>query len=76
MSTLIEPVIPKEKRKFRRAYQPTAALAQQITFEGDNMMVVHFTDGRVLHVPIIWFPLLHEATPDQRDSSRNRGRWP
>lgn len=29
-------------------------------------MEVHLTDGRIISVPIIWFPLLHEATPEQR----------
>jgi hypothetical protein len=30
-------------------------------------MEVHLTDGRVISVPIIWFPILHEATPEQRE---------
>jgi hypothetical protein len=30
------------------------------------MMMVTFTDGRVLNVPIIWFPILRNATPEQR----------
>jgi hypothetical protein len=30
------------------------------------MMHVQLTDGRVLSVPIIWFPTLREATPEQR----------
>ncbi len=30
-------------------------------------MEVHLTDGRIISVPILWFPLLHEATPEQRD---------
>jgi hypothetical protein len=30
------------------------------------MMQVTFTDGRVLGVPLIWFPSLHAATPSQR----------
>ena len=24
-------------------------------------------DGRIVSVPIIWFPLLHAATPEQRE---------
>ncbi len=31
------------------------------------MIEVHLTDGRVISVPIIWFPLLHEATTEQRE---------
>jgi hypothetical protein len=30
------------------------------------MMKVHLADGRVISVPLIWFPLLYEATPEQR----------
>jgi len=29
-------------------------------------MQVFLTDGRIISVPVIWFPLLHEATPEQR----------
>ena len=53
------------KRKFRRAFVPTAALAKGVKFDED-MMQVFLTDGRVVSAPIIWFPLLHEATPEQR----------
>ncbi len=31
------------------------------------MMQVHLTDGRIIGVPIIWFPLLYEATSQQRE---------
>jgi len=31
------------------------------------MMEVQLTDGRIISVPIIWFPLLHEATTEQRE---------
>jgi len=60
MSTSVD-----SKRKWRRSYVPTTALAQSITF-ADEMMHVSLTDGRVLSAPIIWFPALHEATPEQR----------
>jgi hypothetical protein len=30
------------------------------------MMHVALTDGRIISVPIAWFPLLAEATPKQR----------
>ena len=50
---------------FRRTYVPPTALAQSIAF-ADDMMHVSLTDGRIISVPIIWFPLLHEATPEQR----------
>jgi hypothetical protein len=55
----------KHKAEFRRAYVPTTALAQSVEF-GDDMMHVFLSDGRTISVPIIWFPLLHRATPEQR----------
>lgn len=45
---------------------PTTALAKAVKFD-DDMMQVYLTDGRIISVPIIWFPLLHEATPKQRE---------
>ena len=56
----------KTKSKLRRAYVPTTALAKTVEFD-DDMMHVFLTDGRIISVPIIWFPLLHEATPEQRE---------
>lgn len=53
------------KTKFRRAYVPTAALAKSVRFD-DDMMHVTLTDGRIIGVPILWFPLLREATAEQR----------
>jgi hypothetical protein len=61
MSTLV-----KAKPKLRRAYVPTTALAKAVEFD-DDMMHVFLTDGRIISVPIIWFPLLHKATPEQRE---------
>ena len=63
MSILVE--TPKPSR-FRRAYWPTSALAKSVKFD-DSMMYVSLTDGRVIGAPIIWFPLLSEATPEQRE---------
>ncbi|MCI0439599.1 MAG: DUF2442 domain-containing protein [Chloroflexi bacterium] len=45
---------------------PKTVLAEAVTF-ADEMMHVRLTDGRVISVPIIWFPLLHEASPRQRE---------
>lgn len=56
----------KERIKFRRAYVPTTALAKSVEFDQD-MMHVFLTDGRILSVPVRWFPLLREATPEQRE---------
>jgi hypothetical protein len=44
---------------------PVAALAKAVDFD-DAMMRVAFTDGRVLSVPLVWFPVLRKATPEQR----------
>jgi hypothetical protein len=55
----------RSQPKRQRAYVPTTALAKSVEFE-DEMMRVAFTDGRVLSVPLVWFPALREATPEQR----------
>ena len=53
------------KSKRQHAYVPTTALAKSVEFD-DAMMRVAFTDGRVLCVPLAWFPTLRSATPEQR----------
>lgn len=55
----------KSKAKFQRAYVPSTALAKSVSFD-DEMMHVTFTDGRILSVPLAWFPILRKATPKQR----------
>lgn len=70
----------KVRLKFRRAYRPTTALAKAVKFDPE-MMHVSLTDGRIISVPIIWFPLLHEATPEQREDYEIGGggislHWP
>ena len=47
------------------SFLPTEALAKALDFD-DKVMRVHFTDGRILSVPLKWFPLLRRATPAQR----------
>lgn len=79
MSILIENE-SKTQFKFRRAYRPTTALAKEVEFDPE-MMHVYLTDGRIISVPIIWFPLLHEATPAQREEYEIGGggvslHWP
>jgi len=49
----------------KRGYVPATALAKSVRFDDDSMQVA-FLDGRVLGVPLIWFPILHAATPEQR----------
>lgn len=41
------------------------ALAQVVTFD-DITMHVQLTDGRIVSVPLLWFPRLQAARPDQR----------
>jgi hypothetical protein len=53
------------KLQGQRAFVPATALAKAVAFEGD-MIQVAFTDGRVLSVPLVWFPVLLKATPEQR----------
>jgi len=60
MSTLVS-----TDAKSQRAYVPTSALAKSVNFD-EEMMHVLLTDGRRISVPILWFPVLREATPDQR----------
>jgi len=62
MSVLID----KQKPGSRKVFHPTSALAKTVKFK-DEMMEVYLTDGRIISIPIIWFPLLHEATPEQRE---------
>jgi Protein of unknown function (DUF2442) len=52
-------------RRMLRGNLPTLALAKSVAFD-DLMMHVTLLDGRVIGVPIIWFPLLRDATPEQR----------
>jgi hypothetical protein len=79
MSALVE-TQTRSKRKFRRAFLPTTALAKDVKFDGDMMQVL-LTDGRIISAPLIWFPLLHEATAEQREKFEIDGgglsiHWP
>ena len=67
-------------RKMSRAFVPTTALASKVEFD-ESMMYVSLADGRVIGVPIIWSPLLHEAKPAQREQVEIGGggvslHWP
>ena len=59
---------------------PTSALAQSVGFSED-MMNVHLTDSRILSVLLIWFLVLYQVTPAQREHGKigagSRGlHWP
>ena len=51
--------------KAPRAYVPATALAKKVEFDRE-MMKVFFTDGRILSVPLIWFPTLWNAPASKR----------
>jgi hypothetical protein len=77
MSTLAD---RSQSKTFRRAYRPTSALAKSVRFDSE-LMHVSLTDGRIIGVPIIWFPMLREATPQQREHCEIDGggislHWP
>ena len=55
----------RPRTKPKRSYVPATALAKSVKFN-KSMMQVTFTDGRILSVPLVWFPALHAATPAQR----------
>jgi Protein of unknown function (DUF2442) len=70
----------RKPTKFRRPFVPSHALAKSVAFDAD-MMHVTLMDGRVLSVPLAWFPVLRKATPKQRKSCKISGRgislhWP
>ena len=48
----------------QRSFVPTEALAQSVKFD-DAMMHVSLADGRVVSVPLVWFPRLSNAKPEQ-----------
>ncbi len=53
-----------KKAKPGRSFVPTIALAKSIKFDKD-MMHVNLMDGRIISVPLIWFPRLWKATAKQ-----------
>lgn len=55
----------ESKSRFQRSFVPKTALAKHVDFDDLNMRVT-FADGRVLSVPLSWFPVLRDATPQQR----------
>ena len=63
MSTLVEKA--NINSHYGRAYVPTTALASGVTWD-DDMMHVSLTDGRIISVPIAWFPRLRMANPSER----------
>ena len=54
-------MLTENARETVDAYIPASAVAQCVEFDED-MMHVSLADGRVISVPIIWFPRLGNAT--------------
>jgi hypothetical protein len=52
-------------KKTIRSFRPTSALAKSIDFT-DDLMNVHLLDGRVIGVPLAWFPRLLSGSAEQR----------
>jgi hypothetical protein len=55
-------------------------LASAITCD-DDMLHVSLTDGRIISAPLVWFPRLLSATPEQRSHYEISGggvglHWP
>jgi hypothetical protein len=72
--------LDKKTKKSVRSYRPTSALAKSVEFT-DDLMNVNLMDGRVIGVPIVWFPRLLAATPKQRKKYEIGGggiglQWP
>ncbi len=55
----------KKGPTFVRSFVPTTALAKKVKFD-ERMMHITLIDGRVLGVPLIWFPTLYKASPAER----------
>lgn len=53
----------------RSAFVPSSARARQVEFD-DDRMIISLEDGRVLSVPLEWFPRLLHATENQRRAVR------
>ena len=51
----------------------TSAKAKSVRFDRDSMWV-ELADGRVLGVPLAWFPRLLQATPTERAACRISSR--
>ena len=57
----------------RRSGRGSSVRATSIRFDDDNLWV-GLSDGRVLGVPLAWFPRLLRASPEQREGYRMSSR--
>jgi hypothetical protein len=54
-----------DRKSIVGVYVPTSAIAKSVEFN-DDMMHVSLTDGRIISVPIVWFPTLRDASKAER----------
>ena len=54
---------------FKTADSPVEALAVEARCDAE-MLHVRLSDGREVSAPLLWFPLLHDATSAQRKNWR------
>ena len=52
---------------FLRPTLPTCI--HKVEIDGDKI-IVYLSDGRQIHTPLSWFPILHSASVDQRKKFR------
>ena len=45
---------------------PREALLHRVRFDKDYMHL-ELTDGRILSIPLLWIPTLHNAAPEERE---------
>ncbi len=50
--------------KLKRSFVPNSTLAKSLSFDDANIHV-QLLDGRIIVVPLIWFPRLHKASAEQ-----------
>ncbi|HEB64965.1 MAG TPA: DUF2442 domain-containing protein [Chloroflexi bacterium] len=58
--------LSKEEIRKRRAFVPNSALAKRVEFDKE-IMYVSLMDGRIIGVPLVWFPTLRMAKPAERE---------
>lgn len=60
-------ILSESNKQTYGVYVPMSAVAQAVEFD-DDMMHVSLADGRVVSVPIVWFPRLSNATRAEREN--------
>ncbi len=66
-------IVGENKDRIERAWDEFSARAMRVHFDSDSMWV-DLSDGRVIGVPLAWFPRLLRSTPEQREQVRISSR--